>query len=91
MQSEGIAGVKDAAAVIEGEDRVGPVQVRSTQEFEAMLHAAVWTGAQIQLVAGFHRTGFEGAMHLVFEELDRHLRTHDLDVGIEIDQIADQS
>ena len=91
MQSEGIAGVEDAAAVIEREDRVGPVQVRGTQEFEAVLHAGVSTGAEIQLVAAFHSTRFEGAVNLVFEELDRHLGSHDLDLGIQIDQISDQA
>ena len=90
MQAEGITGVEDAAGVIEREDRVGPVQVRGTQEFEAMLHAAVWAGAEIQLVAGFDRARVEGPVHLVFEELNRHLGSHDLDIGIEINQIADQ-
>ena len=51
MQTEGIAGVEDAGAVIEGKDRVRPVQVRSTEEFEAVLDAALGVGAEIQFLA----------------------------------------
>ena len=30
-------------------------------------------------------------MHLVLQELQRHLRADDLNVGVEVDQVADQS
>jgi len=30
-------------------------------------------------------------VHLVFQELDRHLRAHDLDLGVEVDQVTDQA
>ena len=73
MQAEGIAGVEDAGAVVEGEDRVGPMEVGGTEELEAVRHAAAGVGAQIQLLAALDGAGAEGAVHLVFQELDRHL------------------
>ena len=90
VQAEGITGVEDAGAVIEGEDRVRPVQVRRAEELEAVLHAALGVGAQIQLLAALHRPALERPVHLVLQELDRHLRSHDLDLGVEVDQVADQ-
>ena len=91
VQAEGVAGVEDAGAVVEREDRVGPVQVRSAEELEAVLHPALWVGAQIQFLTALHRPALEGAVHLVFQELNRHLGTHDFDLGIQIDQMADQA
>ena len=91
MQAEGIAGVEDAGAVIEGEDRVGPVQVGSAQKLEAVLHAAVRVRAQIQLLAALHRPALERAMHLVFQKLNRHFGSHNLDLRVEVDQVPDQA
>ena len=91
VEAEGIAGVEDAGAVIKGKDRVWPVQVRSTEEFEAMLDAALRVGSKIQLLAGLHRAGFEGPVHLILQELQRHLRADDLNVGVEVNQVTDQS
>ena len=67
------------------------MRVRSAQEFEAVLDAAVGIGAEIQFFPRFHSTGFEGAMHLVLQELQCHLRAHNFDLRIEIDQVADQA
>ena len=47
MKSEGIAGVKRSGAVVEGKNCVGPVQVGGTEEFKAVLHPALWIGAEI--------------------------------------------
>ena len=91
VQAEGVTGVKNPGAVVEREDRVRPVQVRRTQEFEAVLHAALGVGAQIELLAALHRAALEKPVHLVLQELDRHLRAHDLDVGVEVDQVANQA
>ncbi len=91
VQSEGVAGVEDARAVVIRKNRVGPVEVGGAQEFKAVLNAAGWIGAQIELMTAFHSTALERAMHLVLQELDRNLRAHDLDLGIEIDQVADQT
>ena len=91
MQAEGIAGVEDAGAVVEGKDRVGPVQVWSAEKLEAVGHATGGVGAQIELFAAFYRPAFEGPVHLVRQKLDRHLGGDDLDFGVEVEQVADQA
>lgn len=91
VEAEGIAGVKDAGAVVERKDRVGPVQVGGTEELNAVGHAALGVGAQIQLLATFHRAAAEGAVHLVGQVRDRHLRGHDLDLRVAVEQGADQA
>ena len=77
MQAEGIAGVEDGGAVVKGKDRVGPVQVWSAEDLEAVGHATGGVGAQIKLFAAFHRPAFEGQVHLILKKLDRHLGAHD--------------
>jgi hypothetical protein len=91
VQAEGVAGVEDAGAVVEGEDGVGPVQIGRAQEFKAVLHAALRVGAQIQLLAALHRPALEGPVHLVGQVGDRHLGGHDLDLRVERKQVADQA
>ena len=85
VQTEGIAGVKDARAMVKREDRVRPVQVGGAEEFKAVLDAAGGIGTQIQAFATFDGPAFEGPMHLVFEELDRHLGGNDLNLWIAFD------
>ena len=53
MQAKGVAGVKDAGAVVERKDRVGPVQVGGAEEFEAVVHAATGIGAEVEFLAAF--------------------------------------
>ena len=90
MQAEGITGVEDAGAVVEGKDGVGPVEIWRAQKLKAVLHAAVWIDAQLQGVAAFHRPRLERPVHLVLQELDGHLGTHDLHGGVQVDQMANQ-
>ena len=91
VQAKGIAGVEDAGAVVEGKDRVGPVQVWSAEKLEAVGHATGGVGAQIELFAAFYRPAFEGPVHLILKKLDRNLGAHDLDLGVEVEQVAYQS
>ena len=91
VQAEGIAGVEDGGAVIERKDRVGPVQVGSAEKLEAVGHATGGVCAQIELFAAFHRPAFEGPVHLILKKLDRHLGAHDLELGVEVEQVADQA
>ena len=65
MKSEGITGVKRSRTVIEGKNRVWPVQVWGTEELKAVLNTAVWIGAQVQLFTAFHRSGSEWTVHLI--------------------------
>ena len=55
MKAEGIAGVENSSAVVEGKDRVRPVEVRGTDEFETMMGSALRVDAEIQLITGFNR------------------------------------
>ena len=91
MQAKGVAGVEDARAVVEGKNRVRPVQVGGAEKLEAVVDAAFGVGAQIELLTALHRSALEGAVHLVLQELDRHLGGHDLDLGIQVEQVADQA
>ena len=91
VQPEGVAGVEDAGAVVEAEDRVRPVEVGGTQKLQAVADVAPGTTTQIKAVSAFHRPAAERPVHLVLEELDRHLGGHDLDVGVAVDQITDQA
>ena len=77
--------------MIEGKNRVGPVQIGGTEKLKAVADTALRVGAQIQLLAAFHRPALEGPVHLILQKLDRHLGSHDLDLGVEVDQMADQA
>ena len=77
--------------MVEGKDGVRPVQVGGTKELEAVLDAALGVGAQVEFIAAFDRAAFEGAMHLVFQELNRNLGPHDFNVGVEVDDVTHQA
>ena len=91
VHPEGIAGVEDPGAVVEGKDGVRPVQVGGTEELKAVLDAALGVGAQVEFIAAFDRAALEGAMHLVFQELNGDLGAHDFNVGVEVDDVTDQA
>ena len=88
MKSEGITGVKRSRAVIEGKNCVWPVQVWGTEEFKAVLNTAVWIGAQVQLFTALHRSGSERTVHLVLQKLDRHFRSNNFNLRIEVDEVT---
>ena len=91
MKSEGITGVKRAGAVIEGKNRVRPVQVGRTEEFKAVLNAAVWIGAQVQLFTALHRSGSERTVHLVLQKLNRYFRSNNFNLRIEVNEVTNQA
>ena len=47
-----------------------------------MRYAAAVVCAQVEAIASFDSAAAEGAMHLVFQELDRHLGGNDLQLGV---------
>ena len=61
---------------------IWPVQIRGGKKLKSMLYAAAGVAAQIEAIASFDSAAAEGAMHLVFQELDRHLGGHDLQLGV---------
>jgi hypothetical protein len=91
VQSKGIAGVENAGAVVKRKDRVWPVQVGGAEEFKLVMHTAGGIGAQIQGFATFHGPAFEGPMHLIFQKLDRHLGSNDLNLRVALDQVPNQA
>ena len=55
VETEGIAGVENSSAVVEGKNRVRPVKVGGTDEFETMVGSAFGVDAEIQLITRFNR------------------------------------
>ena len=88
MKAKGITGVEDAGAVVEGKNRVGPVQVGGTEKFKAVLNTTLWVGAQVQLLSALHRSGSERTVHLVLQKLDRHFRSNNFNLRIEVDEVT---
>jgi hypothetical protein len=91
VQPKSIAGVENPCAVIKGEDRVRPMQIRGGKKVKAMSCPRVGVGAQIQAVASFHRPAPEGPMDLVLQKLERHLGRHNFQIGMAFQQVTNQA
>mmetsp|Transcript_36758 Transcript_36758/g.109776 ORF Transcript_36758/g.109776 Transcript_36758/m.109776 type:complete len:351 (-) Transcript_36758:33-1085(-) len=74
VHPEGVAGVQEPGAVVEGEHRVRPVEVRGDDKLQLM------AAAQVELSAVVHHLALERGVDQVLEELNADLRAHNGEV-----------